>query len=216
MRDYLKYSALLFLAVLGALVIIGFIGSWSAPILFLLALLGLPLIATLGLGIGLLLIVRGVKFVRTGDLSLRNRVVAVLIVPILLSIAAVCSLPALWLGSFTGMWVKFLTNYSRYEAIIAKAEVDKSDGQYSEYLTDDGVTYVIDYGPPIRVAFNPEGILDNWAGIIFDPTGEVMRADGFDPVTGAFHASDSVTKLFGGDLISCHHMWDSYYKCSFT
>lgn len=43
-----------------------------------------------------------------------------------------------------------------------------------------------------------------------------MLADGFDPKTGKFVAPDRVTKVFGGDLVSCRHLWSSYYDCSFT
>ncbi len=59
-------------------------------------------------------------------------------------------------------------------------------------------------------------MLDNWSGIIYDPTGDVMLARGFDPVSGRFHAPDRITKLFEGDLVECRHLWSSYYSCSFT
>lgn len=78
-----------------------------------------------------------------------------------------------------------------------------------------GVGLNVDRGPPLRVAFNPEGMLDNWSGIVFDPTGEVMQADGFD-ASGRFRAPDRITKLFGGDLVSCRRLWGDYYDCSFT
>jgi hypothetical protein len=78
-----------------------------------------------------------------------------------------------------------------------------------------GIIYNVDLGPPVRVAFHPEGMLDNWSGIIFDPTGEVMQADGFD-ARGNFVAPERITKLFGGDLVGCRHLWRDYYRCSFT
>ncbi|MEA3038187.1 MAG: hypothetical protein QOE79_700 [Sphingomonadales bacterium] len=68
----------------------------------------------------------------------------------------------------------------------------------------------------MRVAFDPEGIFDNWDGIVFDPTGEVMSARGFDPVTGKFAAPDKITKLFGGDLLGCSRLSGAYYACAFT
>ena len=103
-------------------------------------------------------------------------------------------------------------NRSHYEPIIEKARVDRNAAWFDEHR---GVTYSVDLGPPVRVAFNPEGMLDNWSGIIFDPTGEVMKADGFD-ASGNFRAPEKVTKLFGGDLVSCRHLLDDYYACSFT
>jgi hypothetical protein len=61
---------------------------------------------------------------------------------------------------------------------------------------------------------NP-GFLDNWSGIVFDPTGAVMQADGWD-AAGKFRAPDAITKLFGGDIVSCSHILGDYYRCSFT
>jgi hypothetical protein len=59
-------------------------------------------------------------------------------------------------------------------------------------------------------------MLDNWSGIIYDRTGDVMLAKGFDSTTGKFYAPDKVTKLFGGDLVGWRRLWGSYYSCSFT
>lgn len=58
-------------------------------------------------------------------------------------------------------------------------------------------------------------MLNNWSAIVFDPTGKVTLADGFDE-DGNFSAPARITKLFGGDLVSCRSLWGDYYKCSFT
>jgi hypothetical protein len=108
---------------------------------------------------------------------------------------------------------RLLANYGHYQSIIAKIQNSPNPYWYEE---DGGITYSVDLGPPIRVAFNPAGFLDNWSGIIYDPTGVVMQARGFDAVTGKFAAPDEITKLFDGDLVSCRHLWGSYYDCSFT
>jgi hypothetical protein len=50
-----------------------------------------------------------------------------------------------------------------------------------------------------RVAFPHDGIIDNWHGVVFDPTGP--------PTSRA---------LFGGDLVSCKHVSGSFYRCWFT
>ena len=106
-----------------------------------------------------------------------------------------------------------MVNHRHYEAIIAKANKTRQSVWYED---DGAITYSTDLGPPIRVAFNPAGMLDNWSGIIYDPTGDVMLANGFDPKTGKFFAPERVTKIFGGDLVGCRHLWGSYYDCSFT
>lgn len=116
-------------------------------------------------------------------------------------------------GDMAGALTRLAVNHRRYEAIIAGASAN-SVGQF--YETANGITYSVDAGPPVRVAFNPEGFLDNWSGVIYDPTGEVMRADGWDPASGKFRAPDRITKIFGGDLVACRHLWGDYYDCSFT
>lgn len=78
-----------------------------------------------------------------------------------------------------------------------------------------GIAYAIDRGPPVRVAFHADGILDNWSAVVFDPTGEMLKADGWD-ARGKFRAPDRITRLFGGDLVACHRLWGDYLKCSFT
>ncbi len=112
--------------------------------------------------------------------------------------------------------MRFLINRDHYDRIVVDANSRTADGAYSEYLTNGGTTYIIDYGPPVRVAFNPDGFLDNWSGIIFDPTGDVLLAKGFDSKTGAFFAPERITKLFGGDLVDCRHLSGNYFHCSFT
>jgi hypothetical protein len=60
----------------------------------------------------------------------------------------------------------------------------------------------VDQGPPVRVAFVWGGILDNWQGIVYDPTGVVLTEKGH--------------LLFGGDLIHARHLWKDWYYCAFT
>lgn len=120
--------------------------------------------------------------------------------------------PLLATGSFVGAFTRLMLNSGHYEAIIARVQTNPRPAWFEE---DDGVTYSVDLGPPVRVAFNPEGMLDNWSGIIFDPTGDVMQADGFDQ-HGKFRAPERITKLFGGDLVGCRRIWGDYYACSFT
>lgn len=112
-----------------------------------------------------------------------------------------------------GTFSRLVVNQGHYEAIIAKVARERKAAWFEE---DDGVIYSTDLGPPVRVAFNPAGILDNWSGIIYDPTGDVMKAKGFDPKTSKFYAPERITKLFGGDLVDCRHLWGDYYQCSFT
>ncbi|AKH41737.1 hypothetical protein WYH_00681 [Croceibacterium atlanticum] len=127
------------------------------------------------------------------------------------------ALPVMWAVAWTFDWASFLNNRSDYEEVVRLAREGRFDAKVREYQEHDGTTFMLDEGPPRRVAFPmPGGFLDNWSGVIYDPTGEVMLADGFDSETGEFAAPERITKLFYGDIVSCRHMLGSFYNCSFT
>ena len=79
--------------------------------------------------------------------------------------------------------------------------------------------YYVDPGPPVRLAFiQPGGFLDNWEGVVYDPTGEVQAARGWSYASGeqAFTAPMAVRRLFGGDLVACQRIEGPWYRCWFT
>jgi hypothetical protein len=210
--DFLLRALRFFAFIACAPLIIGFIGAWQDGLGFFLFLFGIP-IAFLALLVGTAIwFARSLRF--TKDLCrIRDKAAVGFAVPLLLVSTILLAWPILVAGRYVGTMSRLSVNYGHYETIVARVQANPKASWYEE---DGGVIYSVDLGPPIRVAFNPAGVLDNWSGIIYDPTGDVMLADGFDPVTGKFFAPDSVTKLFNGDLVSCRHLWRSYYRCSFT
>jgi hypothetical protein len=212
MKEYLKRVARFFGLIAIVPFLVGFVGAWSAGFGFFLSILVIPA-ATLGLLVGSIIwFVRSYQHGKRVSGS-RDRFLTYSIAPLLLVVTVSAAWPLLRFGNYTGTMSRLMVNHSRYEAIIARVKADPEPAWFKD---DGGIKYSVDLGPPIRVAFNPEGFLDNWSGIIYDPTGDVMLADGFDPRTGKFVAPDCVTKLFEGDLVSCLHLWGSYYNCSFT
>lgn len=210
--DFLR-RALKFFAFIGcAPLIIGFIDTWQEGLGFFLFLFGIP-IALLTLLVGSAIwFVRSIRFAKELD-TVRDKAIVSFAAPLLLVSTILVARPMLVAGRYVGTMSRLFVNYGHYETIVAKVDAKPEASWYEE---DGGVTYSVDLGPPIRIAFNPAGMLDNWSGIIYDPTGDVMLADGFDPVTGKFAAPDKVAKLFEGDLVDCRHLWGSYYHCSFT
>ncbi len=207
-----RKSALFFACLAGALFVFGFIDAWEPGLGFLLFILGVPLLAIALLSGTIACVVFAWR--NRGDFETWNyRAVALATAPILTIVTVSLALPTLWVGSYTGDMSRLLIEHDEYEAIIAEVRANPEQAWFEESR---GVTYSVDLGPPIRLAFNPAGLLDNWSGIIYDPTGEMMLADGFDPETGRFRAPDRITKLFGGDLVGCRHLWSDYYTCSFT
>lgn len=199
----------------GAAFINFFLQEWfseaTSGVLFLLFLL----LGLISLGIGVLLACLGVISAFTADQSIGNRLLCVLSglgMPVVLLASTVLFMAT---GQSLGTSAKLLIMRSHYEDIIAEAARHPKEDEgaiFKEYAT----AFYIDYGPPIRAAF-PSGFrfLDNWNGIVYDPTGDVMLADGWDN-QGNWRAPERITKLFDGDIVSCRPLWGDYYHCSFT
>lgn len=79
--------------------------------------------------------------------------------------------------------------------------------------------YEIEPGPPVRVAFMWQaGVTDNWVGLVYDPTGIVMKANQFKRDWSNWNdpALEPVKRLFGGDIVKTRHLKDNWYLCIFT
>lgn len=212
MSSYFRRASTFFALIALVPFVVGFLSSWQVGVGFVLFILGMPIVFLILLLGATIWLIRGIRL--THELtSNRDKLLVLSASPLFLVSVILIAWPLLATGSFLGSMSRLLVNHGHYEAIIAKVRAHPKPSWFEE---DGGVTYSVDLGPPIRVAFNPAGMLDNWSGIIYDPTGDVMLADGFDPLSGKFAAPDRVTKLFYGDLVSCRHLWGSYYECSFT
>jgi hypothetical protein len=215
LRSYLKRALFVTFGIGVIIFVVGLIsGSFSSTFLFLILLLGTAVISVVGV-LFLILLVQGISLARAHDIAWKSKLLAVVASPVLLSALVVTSLPILWSGTYVGSYGKLLLNHPDYEMIVGRNDVQIEGEPFQARRTENGIEYEIDSGPPVRFAFEPDGILDNWFGIVYDPSGDVMLADGFDS-KGKFRAPDRVTKLFGGDLVSCSHFFGHYYRCSFT
>ena len=77
----------------------------------------------------------------------------------------------------------------------------------------------IEPGPPLRVVFvQPGGVLDNWVGIVYDPTGIVINARQFKDDWSNWNdpALKEVRQMFGGDLRWVEPLGGPWYRCTFT
>lgn len=101
-----------------------------------------------------------------------------------------------------GVHAYFLRHQSAYQRVLEHVR----DSSVPDRGMFAGVDYQVELGPT-RVAFPwPGGIIDNWFGVVHDPSGGVTRAP---------HDA-SIRELFGGDLIGVRHLWGPWYLCSFT
>jgi hypothetical protein len=159
-----------------------------------------------------------VLFITTAILAYRNRNIYALAAAasfIVLGGGLLFVAPALSrFGNDLIVGYRFRTHHADYDRITSMAisgKLSKSSGEI------EGVRYEIDKGSTIRVAFpQPGGILDNWEGIIYDPTGEVLKAKGWVGPEPKFSAPPEIVSLFGGQIVSCSHLLGDYYRCWFT
>ena len=138
-------------------------------------------------------------------------------------VAAFCSLTiigtlvfALTIGQSWGERTRFALVRHSYEKQLAEIlqSFDLGTPMKSEYGK-----YEIEPGPPIRVAFMWQaGVTDNWVGLVYDPSGIVMKANAFkrDGSNWNDPALESVKRLFGGDIVRTRHLKDNWYLCVFT
>jgi hypothetical protein len=132
---------------------------------------------------------------------------------------SLCSLLAVWVaptvfdvGTLASGYAKLKFKRSEYEAIIHLLAGDAAliEDTWRQASTS---TFSVDRGPPVRVAFDPVGLLDNWSGIVFDSSDQVH---GIGSMTADLATSLHLGDLFGGDLVRCRHLKDHYYLCDFN
>jgi hypothetical protein len=116
--------------------------------------------------------------------------------------------------------VYFERQAARYEAIVqgmAEGRIPVCDRQPGVVCrAPDGTEYVPEPGEPLRLAFpRPGGLLDNWEGVVYDPSGAVAAAQGWT-ADRAFSAPPEVARWFGGALLACRAVRASFYRCTFT
>jgi hypothetical protein len=112
------------------------------------------------------------------------------------------------------IYAQFAIMLPAYSRVVETESRSPSKG-----VVEDGkVTYVVDNGPPVRIAFPKFGIIDNWVAIVYDPSDAVAEARGWDFQSGKqlFTAPPKIKSLFGGDLVECWRLYSHYYSCSFT
>ena len=122
--------------------------------------------------------------------------------------------PALsWTGDQVVFRARFAVLRPKYEQIVNQVGRGNLsiEGQFS------GIQYFADRREGLRIAFpQPGGILDNWEGVIYDPSNEVSKAKGWNGGPGNFSAPPNIRSLFGGDLLKCQHIGGPYHRCWFT
>ena len=122
--------------------------------------------------------------------------------------------------------LRFLRYEKKYVQIIEKIKTKKISSNGSV----NGISYDTEVDPVMRVSFSWGGILDNWKGIIYDPTNELSKiaennqthinSGDRKPLTPAeeqyIKETTELKLLFGGVIYKVKKMANNWYLCWFT
>lgn len=215
MTDLARITLLAF-TILALIFGLGAVASLSGAFIGFIIVLAAPALVIALLAGTAIFVWRGIKRARESTRLTAAGIVDIATAPGVALIVLALSVPIFSVGSLSGAWIRLANNRVHYEEIVASLQADRLDPADGQHQVERGITFIADVGPPLRVAFNPEGILDNWTAIVFDPSHIVTHAAGFNPASGKLATPDNVTKLFGGDLVGCRRLGGSYFLCSFT
>ncbi|MED6299366.1 MAG: hypothetical protein VX860_04680 [Verrucomicrobiota bacterium] len=142
--------------------------------------------------------------------------------------AGICLAALLTIGSISygtdlikdlGLKLRFYRLKPAYSEIIEKLNSGKITGKGTHL----GIRYKSETDPVFRVSFSWAGIMDNWYGIIYDPSGKIMRCNESDPRfpgQGTEVPEDKelsqIRMVFGGVLYKAEKLSDHWYLCWFT
>ena len=142
--------------------------------------------------------------------------------------AAICLAALLTIGGISygtdlikdlGLRLRFHRLKPAYSEIIEKLNCGKIPGE-GKHL---GTKYESETAPAFRASFSWGGIIDNWYGIIYDPSGKIMRCNEFDPrfpdQTPKVKEDEELSQIrmaFGGLLYKAESLGGHWYLCWFT
>jgi hypothetical protein len=143
---------------------------------------------------------------------LRKAPVATLLTVALLPAAAIVAVPAL---HGAAVWIAFELRRGELQAVVD--DVENGRLQRVGGRTAGGIAYIVEEGQPFRIAFVTQpGVVDNWGGIVYDPTHGVAAAVAPSWTDAGRAVPDQVRELFGGDIVTCQHIDGFFYRCGFT
>lgn len=106
---------------------------------------------------------------------------------------------------------RFLAAKPQYDAIVA----DVRRRGFPPVSRRGGTRFNVDSRLRMVAFPQPGRIIDNWVGIVWDPSHRVATARSFTRENG-FTADPTLKRAFGGDLVGCRPIVGDYFRCGFT
>lgn len=158
-------------------------------------LLGLPAMAILFVGVIALVVYASLALVR------RSRSKAIVALLLLVAIPSL-----LFFGMSIAVRVRFALIKPQLMAEVQQLHgIIKSGGKVSQFRVEVSASQLT---PP--VAFSDGGIIDNWMGFVYDPTGQIDKVKNSEPIP------PPVKRWFGGDMMWVMPLGDGWFYCGFS
>jgi hypothetical protein len=97
----------------------------------------------------------------------------------------------------------YRTHRTGYRAVVDSVAASKP--HRAEWTGASVGSFVVDTGPPVRVAFVRSSWLSDWEGLIFDPTDSL--------VSWLEHSPHQSVKLFGRAVVGCSRREPRWFDC---
>ncbi len=98
-------------------------------------------------------------------------------------------------------------------------EVEQGKYLLGQSYEKNGLKFSINEKLPLKVVFVfKAGVVDNWVGLVYDPSRFVEKTKEFKLNSPSWNDKrfEDVKGLFGGDMYDCNLIEESWYICSFT
>jgi hypothetical protein len=181
------------------LFLLGLLGGWAPG--FILDLFPAVILLYIWMGIGVALAIV------TGILSDRRKhhPTAIYRDPGILLICLAIGLGYWFEGDLAryGDRLHYRTHRTGYRVVVDS--VAASSPHRAEWTDPSVGSFVVDTGPPVRVAFVRSSWLNDWEGIIFDPTDSL--------VSWQEHAPHQSVRLFGRAVVGCSRREPLWFDC---